>query len=137
MATDPDRLTGSGPMQIYRLINEFIDTNVGLPPLPHTRAHESNPASAPFITSIPSLRLRIDMSEIDPITQAAQSIMQQDYMGAMAIFEDYVKANPDDLDMMGRVGSVRDTGEWKLRRQGQDRSMRAGRGLLQEGRSPR
>ena len=36
------------------------------------------------------------MSEIDPITQAAQSIMQQDYMGAMAIFEDYVKANPDD-----------------------------------------
>ena len=36
------------------------------------------------------------MSEEDAITQAAQCITQGDFMGAMSIFEDYIKSNPDD-----------------------------------------
>ena len=36
------------------------------------------------------------MSEVDAITQAAQCITQGDFMGAMSIFEEFIKANPDD-----------------------------------------
>ena len=36
------------------------------------------------------------MSEEDAITQAAQCITPGDFMGAMSIFEDYIKSNPDD-----------------------------------------
>ena len=36
------------------------------------------------------------MPDIDVLTQAAQSIMQGDFMGAMAIFEGHIGASPDD-----------------------------------------
>ena len=36
------------------------------------------------------------MTEIDPLTKAAQCITQGDFLSAMGIFEEYVAANPDD-----------------------------------------
>ena len=36
------------------------------------------------------------MSDVDVLTQAAQSITQGDFMGAMAMFEGHIEANPDD-----------------------------------------
>ena len=36
------------------------------------------------------------MSEEDLVTRAAQHITQGDFMGAMALFDSHVEANPDD-----------------------------------------
>jgi len=44
----------------------------------------------------PNAERGIGMSDIDVLTQAAQSIMQGDFMGAMAIFEGHIGASPDD-----------------------------------------
>ena len=53
--------------------------------------------SAPFITvGPPNTTEGNEMTDVDLMTQAAQNITQGDFMGAMAIFEGHIDANPED-----------------------------------------